>query len=140
MAIPWIYIWYIFSLHLLAFGHSFMSVKFEHSTPELCSNLLVGSISLFLVFWKCLSCSIIGLASWCWNLTNFFYSNYGKNPIQTLSDFIYGCIQWWNEWLYLPLCWRSLPSCLQITYFGDGRYYEQPSHVSFIKLQFGFFF
>lgn len=69
-------------------------------------------------------------------LVKTFCSNYYYQvmleTLQNFSDLNYCCVQWWNERLYLPLCWGSLPSCLQITYFGDGRHHEQPSHVSFM--------
>ena len=40
-------------------------------------------------------------------------------------------MQWWDEWLYIPLCWRSLPPNFQVTSRWNGRYYGQSSHVSF---------
>lgn len=39
-------------------------------------------------------------------------------------------MQWWNEWIFIPLCWRSLSSNFQITRWGDARYYGQSSNVS----------
>lgn len=41
-----------------------------------------------------------------------------------------GYLQWWNEWLFICSCRGSLSQNFQITYWGDGRYNWESSHVN----------
>lgn len=50
--------------------------------------------------------------------------------VSTIFSFILRCMQRWDEWVYIPLCWRSLPPSFQVTCWWNGRCYEQSSHVS----------